>query len=399
MEQEFFITGKTLGGLEDYFLKELEASDAEEIAPIERGFRFKGDEWMLYRLNYTSRLGIRFLKEVLDFEIRDKQDFFTRLYRFPWNSLITQTQTIAIEASCEENEVFENAQDLEKQTKEALDEHFGKKYGERPIINKINPDLLIKVQISGKICNISIDTSGEPLYKRGYRSQQTEASLNEVLAAGIIAHSEWDTKMPFIDPMCGSGTLLIEAAMKASGIPAGYFRKSFGFMRWKNFDSQMWEGVKLEAAGEAIDFDGHITGLDISDQAVKIARNNIHIARMARDIELHKGDFFKTRNSGEPALIVFNPSYDPKQTERSNRDYFKNIGQHLSSQYSESTAWILVPNNEMLKSIGLEPVKRVTLLNGKNEFKLICFELCHECLQNNEEHENDPENRGTDIGW
>lgn len=372
-DQQYSYTFKTLSGLESLLEKEIIDAGAEEITPVKRGFCFKGNEELMYRLNYTSRYGIRLLVEVLRFEFTNKEDFLKQVKAFEWDTYIATDKTMAVDAVVTTSELFKNSHFAEQLTKDGIVDFFRNRYGLRPAVDKEFPDMLVNVYVNGNICVMSVDSSGESLHKRGYRIAAHVAPLNEVLAAGIIGLSGWKMDCDFIDPMCGSGTILIEAAMLANNIPAGFYRKRFGFMGWQTYKPAMFERVKKEASEKGIEFEHRIIGMDRSDDSLRSAQRNIINAKLNRDIELKSGNFFEIELDN-PGFLLFNPPYDARMPIENSREYYEKIGDTIKNRLKGSTTWLIVGNVDLWKSIGLKTSKKIPLLNGMIESRLLCFE-------------------------
>jgi len=366
-------TFKTLAGLEPLLEKELLDAGCTNPEPVKRGFMFEADEAMMYRLNYTSRFGIRLLVEVLRFRFADKDEFLKNIRAFEWDTYVGAEKTIAVDAVVTASPIFNNTHFVELLTKDGVVDFFRNRCGLRPSVDKDNPDLLINIYINHDECVVSVDSSGKSLHKRGYPIASHVAPLNEVLAAGIIGLSGWKMDCDFIDPMCGSGTILIEAAMMANNIPAGYYRNDFGFMHWQTFKPAMFERVKKEAIAQTKEFEFNIIGSDRSDDSLKAAHTNIRKARLDRDIELRRMNFFDIAPDS-PAHIVFNPPYDARLPIENSRDYYKKIGDTIKNQLQGSKVWMLVGNIDLWKSIGLKATLKIPLLNGMIDSRLLCFE-------------------------
>jgi putative N6-adenine-specific DNA methylase len=366
-------TFKTLAGLEPLLEKELNEAGCSKITTVKRGFSFEADEAMMYRLNYTSRFGIRLLVEVFQFSFQTKDEFLKNIKSFEWDTYVGTDKTIAVDAVVTSSPIFNNSHFVELLTKDGVADFFRNRFGLRPSVNKDNPDLLINVYINRDECVISVDSSGKSLHKRGYRVANHVAPLNEVLAAGIIGLSGWKMDCDFIDPMCGSGTLLIEAAMMANNIPAGYYRNDFGFMHWQTFKPAMFERIKKEAISQTKEFEFNIIGCDRSEESLKAASFNIRKAKLNRDIELKRMNFFDITLDA-PAHIVFNPPYDARLPIENSKKYYKKIGDTIKNQLNGYSIWMLVGNEDLWKSIGLKSKIKIPLLNGMIDSRLLCFE-------------------------
>ncbi len=369
----FHYTFKTLQGLEPLLEQEIVRAGCTDLLPVTRGFTFSGSEELMYKLNYTSRFGIRLLLEVHRFGFTNKEDFLQNIRSFEWDSYVSAENTIAVDAVVTSSELFNNTHFVEQLTKDGLVDFFRNRYGLRPSVNRENPDLLINVYINRNECIVSVDSSGPSLHKRGYRVASHVAPLNEVLAAGIIGLSGWDMKADFIDPMCGSGTILIEAAMMANGIPAGYFRKDFGFMHWQTFKPAMWERIRKEASAQVIESDCRIIGADRAEESLRAAAVNIKKAKLDKDIELLMGNFFDIETD-PGTFLLFNPPYDARLPIENSVEYYKKIGDTIKNRLQGSVVWMLIGNPDLWRSVGLKSTIRIPLLNGQLDSRLVCFE-------------------------
>ncbi|MPM08080.1 Ribosomal RNA large subunit methyltransferase L [bioreactor metagenome] len=369
----FNYTFKTLAGLEPLLEKELLDAGCSDLVAVKRGFTFQADESMMYKLNYTSRFGIRLLVEVLRFSFETREDFITNIRSFEWDTYVGADKTIAVDAIVTASPIFNNSHFVELLTKDGVADFFRNRCGLRPSVDKENPDLLINIYVNNDECIVSVDSSGKSLHKRGYRVASHVAPLNEVLAAGIIGLSGWKMDCDFIDPMCGSGTILIEAAMMASNVPAGYYRSDFGFMHWQTYKPAMFERIRKEANAETSEFDFRIIGADRSEESLNAAWSNIRKARFDKDIELFKHNFFEI-SPDRPAHIVFNPPYDARLPIENSKEYYKKIGDTIKNQLQGSKVWMIVGNEELWKSIGLKATIKIPLLNGMIDSRLLCFE-------------------------
>jgi len=366
-------TFKTLSGLEPLLEKELTQAGCQNIEPVKRGFCFQADESTMYKLNYTSRFGIRLLVEVLRFTFENREEFLQQIKTFEWDTFVAAEKTIAVDAFVNASPVFNNSHFAELLTKDGVVDFFRNRCGLRPSVDKESPDLLINVHINHNECVVSVDSSGSSLHRRGYRVASHVAPLNEVLAAGIIGLSGWQMDCDFIDPMCGSGTIVIEAAMMANNIPAGYYRNDFGFMHWQTFKPAMFERIKKEAMSQVQEFEHRIIGCDRSEDSLKSAWSNIRKAKLDKDIELEQGNFFDIEPD-ERSWLVFNPPYDARMPIENSKEYYKKIGDTIKNNLQGSKVWMIVGNEELWKSIGLKATIKIPLLNGMIDSRLLCFE-------------------------
>lgn len=282
-------------------------------------------------------------------------------------------QTFAIDATVY-SERYSHSQFMTLKMKDAIVDYFVANHRKRPSIDTKNPDIKFHLHIDRELVTISMDSSGAPLFKRGYRKEQTAAPINEVLAAGMLQLAGWDGKGNFLDPMCGSGTLLIEAGMVAMDLPAQIFRKEFGFMNWKNYDAELFEKIKEFRVNRVKAFEGKIVGYDINEDALDVAWKNIKAAEMDDIITVKKKNFFDSEKDMFPLLMVFNPPYDERLS-ISDEDFYKKIGDTFKTHYPNTLAWMISADLEAMKKIGLRPSRKIKLFNGKLECRFLQYEM------------------------
>lgn len=370
------IIAKTYFGLEEVLAKELRTLGAREIKIIKRGVTFNGDLGFLYKCNLWCRTALRFLVPIGEFKIRNETELYKRVYEIPWESFFTQDKTIAIDSVVNARQ-FKNSLFIAQKAKDAVVDRFRDNVGDRPSVDTRNPDVRINVHIYNENVTVSLDGSGESLHKRGYRVDVDIAPISEVLAAGILHLTEWDGMQNFIDPMCGSGTFLIEAALMAHNIPANIFRKNFGFKNWSNFDEELFQLLFDKALEKEKNFHFKIYGFDRDSLVIMKARKNLKSALVEDQVSLQKMnflDFKKPDDFKEKGLVVFNPPYGEKM-EADIPELYAGIGDTLKNDFQGYTAWILTSSIEGIKSVGLKPSKKIPLYNGKLESWLVKYEL------------------------
>jgi putative N6-adenine-specific DNA methylase len=302
------IVAKTLYGLENVLADELKSLGAGNIEIANRAVIFNGNRKLLYRVNYCAATALSFLVNIADFHIRSKEDLFREGIRIPWEKIMGPDDTFAIVPVVNSN-LFNHSGYAGLILKDCIADHFRNLTGRRPSVRTTDPDILINLHISGQKVDVSVDSSGIPLYKRGYRKEQSAAPLNEVLAAGILRIAGWDGSMPLIDPMCGSGTIPVEAGLLACKIPPGSFRKLFAFQRWKDYDQKLFEDVKEEADSRITDADVKIFASDISTLVLEHAATNIRSAGLEKYINLEEADFSTLQKKNDTGVIIMNPPY------------------------------------------------------------------------------------------
>lgn len=365
---------KTIPGLEGVLASELESLGATDILHLNRAVSFTGSLELLYRVNYCCRTALRVLKPLFHFEINEQKDLYDRLHEHPWEDILDPMQTLSIDAVISYT-VFTNSQFVAQKSKDAIVDRIREKCGTRPSVDLDHPDLRINVHLFKDLCTISLDSSGASLHRRGYRQSTGPAPINEVLAAGLLRLSGWDQTTPLFDPMCGSGTLLIEAGMLAKKIPAGYFRKDWGFMHWKDFDHGLWESVKAASDEKIVPLTVPLYGADRAHKAIVSARENIRFAGLQEGIQLKEVSFEESTPPAEKGFIVCNPPYDERIRLDDAIAFYKMIGNTLKRNYSGYTAWFISSDLASLKFIGLRPSKKITVYNGPLECRFVQFAL------------------------
>lgn len=363
---KFRLIAKTFHGLEEVLAQELENLGAEEIKILKRAVSFVGDKTLMYKTNLHLRTATRVIKPIYKFTASDTDELYKGIQEIDWSEYLSLKDTISIDSTIS-SEDFKHSKFVTYRVKDAIVDQFFDKTGDRPSVRVVNPTLRVNVHIDKNTCTVSLDSSGESLHKRGYRVAETAAPLNEVMAAGMILMSEWDKKSNFIDPMCGSGTLLIEAALIAYNIPAGLYRKEFGFQKWADFDQDLWDDIYNEET--EVDFDGKIIGCDISDKAMEIAEENIRNAGLRRKIKLNVMPFQQFIPPVEKGILITNPPYGERLKVKDLEGLYSMIGERLKHQFAGYDAWILSYGKECFDSIGLRPSRKVTLFNGPLECK------------------------------
>lgn len=373
-EQGIDLTAKTFSGMEEVLAAELSALGAKDITTGKRVVFFRGDKSTIYKANYLCRTALRILKPIGVFTVRDENELYEKVQKIDWTSLFSLRQTFVVSASVF-NSKMTHSQYVAQKTKDAVVDQFRNKFGRRPNVDKDNPTFSIDIHISGTQCTISLDSSGASLHKRGYRTEVDKAPLNEALAAGLIQLSGWNKTGDFMDPMCGSGTLPIEAAMYAMNIPAGYYRKHFAFQNWPDFDEALWKQIKQDADEQIVEHDFPIYGSDQSYKAFRIAQANIKEAQLHKDITVINKPFEKMNPESGKGILLFNPPYGERLKENDIVSLYKHIGDVLKTKFKGYEAWIITSNLDAAKFIGLKPAKKITLYNGPLESRFLKFEI------------------------
>jgi putative N6-adenine-specific DNA methylase len=374
MNQDTSFLAKTFYGFEPLLEKELRKIGAKNIKSINRAVSFEGDLGFLYKANLSLRTALRILMPIGRFPVKNQTDLYRAIDRIDWSKWFSAEQSFIIDVTLYSDH-FNHSLFVAQKAKDAIVDQFSKREGKRPSVTTENPDIRIQLHLQGDQLTISLDSSGNSLHQRGYRIETNIAPINEVLAAGMLLHSGWEGKTYFYDPMCGSGTLAIEAAMIACNIPPSLNRTSFSFMNWKNFDTELFEVIRNSCLSKVREFRGHIYASDKAPSAVRKAQENIENAGLDEYISVVRSDFFfADRPSEVPLHIVFNPPYGERLPIDADVFYGK-IGDTLKKEYQGCEAWFITANIEALKSVGLRPSRKIKMFNGKLESRLVNYEL------------------------
>lgn len=368
------MVAKTLYGFEELLAKELRNLGAVDVKPGVRNVSFYGDKGFMYKANLCLRTAIKILKPIKTFRIRNEKDLYDQIYEMHWDKYMSESDTLAIDATVY-SEVFTHSKFIALKTKDAIVDKFRNRTGIRPDIDLDHPDLRINIHIQRNECTVSLDSSGQSLHKRGYRASTNIAPINEVLAAGLVLLSGWDGQCDLLDPMCGSGTLAIEAAMIACNIPANINRKEFGFEKWLDFDEELYNKIEESCLNKIREFHYNIICYDKAPSAMRKARENVRNANLSDYITIEHEDFFKTTKASEEKLhILFNPPYGERLPVDVNM-FYQQIGDTLKQGYANTNAWFITSNMEGLKAVGLRPSRKIKLFNGKLESRLVKYEM------------------------
>jgi putative N6-adenine-specific DNA methylase len=362
MSEKFEIVAKTFQGLEQVLAEEISALGADNIQKGLRMVSFEGDKEMLYRANFCLRTAVRILKPIKHFTAETADEVYEQVKEIPWEEFMTNKSTFSVDATVNSEE-FRHSKFVAYRVKDAIADYFREKTGERPSVHISNPDLVLNIHIAQKFCTISLDSSGESLHRRGYRQEALEAPLNEVLAAGMILLTGWKGECDLIDPMCGSGTIPIEAALIARNIAPGVFRKGYAFEKWKDFDNDLFENIYNDDSKEK-PFEHHIYAYDNSPRAVAIATENIKAAGVAKNITLTLQPFQHFTQPAEKSIIITNPPYGERIKPDDLLGLYKMIGERLKHAFIGNCAWIISYQDECFAQIGLKPNVRIPLFNG-----------------------------------
>jgi len=370
MEEKFEMVAKTFAGLEEVLAEELRNLGAERVLPGRRMVSFYGDREMLYKANFCCRTAIRILKPFYKFTATNPDELYEKAKLYDWSSVLSLDKTFCIDTVAFSDE-FTHSHFVTYRVKDAIADWFREHYGDkRPGVRLTNADMMINVHIAGENVTLSLDSSGESLHKRGYRVAQTEAPINEVLAAGIILLSGWRGESPLVDPMCGSGTFLIEAALIAANINPGVYRKKFAFENWKDFDGEIFDRIYNDDSAER-EVKYKIHGADISPKAIDIARANIKNAGVGKYIDLECRPISSWTEAPQPAgVVVTNPPYGERISAPNMEALYVIIGSTLKNVFTGYDAWIIGLHEEYFQKIGLAPSTKLRLYNGPLECEL-----------------------------
>ncbi|MEZ4888849.1 MAG: THUMP domain-containing protein [Chitinophagales bacterium] len=371
----FELIAKTFHGLEETLAQEIRDIGGKVIAVQTRAVLFETDLKGMYRANLELRTALRILKPIHTFRAYKNNQLYSRTQLVNWSDYMDVDDTIAID-SVVSSQYFKHSKYVALKVKDAIVDQFREKTGSRPSVDTDEPTLRMHVYIKEQEVTLLLDASGDSLHRRGYRLEQNEAPLNEVLAAGLVLLSGWRGETPFFDPMCGSGTIPIEALMIARRIAPQLQRDYFGFLTWKDFDQDLWEGVLKEAEDRIIPCDQPIFGADISEKTLDIAVNNIERAGLEDEIELLVGDFFEqSAPFEEGGCIIMNPPYGERLQPEDIEAFYKEIGNQFKHSYTGWEAWVLSGNIPALKRLGLRASRRIPLFNGPLECRLYQFQM------------------------
>ena len=362
---EFELIAKTFMGLEPVLAQELTQLGANNVQIGRRMVSFTGDKELMYRSNFQLHTAIRILKPITHFRARTPDEVYEEVKKIDWSQYLATDKTFAVDSVVFSDE-FRHSKFVSYKVKDAIVDQFREKTGTRPNISVSNPDMRLHMHIAESDCTLSLDSSGESLHRRGYRQESTEAPLNEVLAAGMILMTGWKGDTDFIDPMCGSGTLLIEAALIARNISPGVFRKEFAFEKWPDFDADLFDEIYNDDSQER-DFKGHIYGYDIDMKCVNTARRNVKAAGLSNDITVEQADFKDFTQPERKSLLVTNPPYGERISTPDLLGTYRMIGERLKHAFQDNEAWVLSYREECFDQIGLKPSIKIPLFNGSLE--------------------------------
>ncbi len=365
---------KTLFGLEKVLADELKVLGASDIRILNRAVGFSGNMEMMYRVNYGARTALAVLMTVAEFRIRSAEDLYKSAIKVEWENYLDARDTFSV-IPVVNSRYFNHTGYAGLVLKDAVADRFRIRIGTRPSVDQSDPEILINLHISNDEVSINLDSSMLPLYKRGYRIEQGIAPLNEVLAAGMLLIAGWDASIPLSDPMCGSGTIPIEAGLMACKVPPGRFRKFFGFQRWKDYDESVFEKIKEEMDSCSIQVPVTISGSDISAMAIGQAEKNCASAGLSDSVNFEISDFRDSKSPEEPGLVFLNPPYGERISPGDTDEFYSMIGSTLKHGFPGKSVWLISSNRESLKHIGLKPKEKYFLYNGSLECLFLKYEM------------------------
>ncbi len=375
------MVAKTIFGLENLCAEELKKLGAENTEIHNRAVSFDGNLGIMYKANLLLRTALRVLVQFAEFEVNNEDDLYYKVKSIAWETMLTPDDTLAIDTVLN-TEIFNHSQYISQKTKDAICDRFREKFEKRPSVDLDNPTLRLHLHISKNRCVIALDSSGDSLHKRGYREKTNLAPINEVLAAGLIQLTEWDKRSTFIDPMCGSATILIEAAMLAANIPAGYFREQYGFMNWKQllpFNKDLWETIH-SAAIERISTENIILyGIELSPHVARKAKENVKRSKTEDMIRIRCADFLESDappTVGNKPILLMNPPYGKRMVKEEDINaLYHSVGDTFKKKYNGFECWIISSNLSALKNVGLSTSKRIVVYNGQLECRFFRYSI------------------------
>ena len=374
MKENFKMLAKTFYGFEEILEKELKQLGAQNLKRGNRFVSFEGDKGFMYKANLCLRTALKILKPIHSERIQNEESLYKVFYNFPWEDHIDVSSKFVID-SVVNGQIFTHSQFVSQKAKDGIVDQFRDRFSKRPTVDLNRPDLRINLHINNDYCTISLDTSGASLHQRGYRTVTNIAPLNEVLAAGLIQLSGWQANTDFLDPMCGSGTFLIEAAMFALKIPANINRKTFAFEKWKDWDPELFEIIKESQLKKVINPKIQISGSDKAPSAIEKAKQNIENANLSDFIKIQKKDFFQLdKLTKGPLHLLMNPPYG-ERLEGDINALYQGIGDGFKQSFPNTHAWLISSNMEAIKCIGLRPSRKIKVFNGKLESRLLYFPI------------------------
>ena len=372
--ENYKMIAKTFFGFEEILAKELDKLGAQEVEIGTRAVSFKGDKGFMYKANLSLRTALKILKPIYYFRATNDQNLYKGIQSMDWSKYLNADQSFVIDTTIHSDN-FKHSQFVSQKSKDAIVDQFRERTGQRPSVDKDFPDLRINIHIDRDQVSVALDTSGDSLHHRGYRTATNIAPINEVLAAGMVLLSGWDGQSDFLDPMCGSGTILAEAAMIACNIPANINRKEFAFEKWNDWDNDLFDQIVDSLLKKTREFHYTIKGFDKAPSAVNKAKDNIANANLSEYISIEQKNFFDTeKETSGPLHLLFNPPYGERLDIELER-FYREMGDTMKQHYPGTNAWFITGNLEALKFVGLKPSRKIKLFNGSLEARLVKYEM------------------------
>ncbi len=374
---ELRLTAKTIYGLEEVLSFELKKLGARDIELHNRAVSFTGDKGLIYKCNLHLRTALRILVPIEKFEVQDEQSLYDGIKAIDWEQYMGVDDTLGIDCVLN-TPIFSHSLFIAQKAKDAIADQFRERYNKRPSVDLAKPVLRIHILIYNNLCTVALDSSGESLHKRGYRDQVNLAPINEVLAAGLVLLSGWNRSSNLIDPMCGSGTILIEAALIAANIPPGYYKDDFGFMRWNRFlpyDAELWQRIYDAAIDRIVEVTPNIYGGEISHNVARKAKENVKLAKvedMVRIRECAMEEFEAPEGGG---VVIMNPPYGERMDKQDSNELYASMGDTFKKRFTGYDCWIISSNMEALKYVGLKSSRRIPVANGHLDCRFVKYEM------------------------
>jgi len=369
----FSMVAKTLFGIEAVLADDLAALGASDIKPLNRAVSFTGDTRLLYRSNFHLRTALKILIPIHESELKDENQLYDYIRSISWEKYLGVDDTLAIEVALK-SDLYTHSQFVAQKIKDAVVDQFRDKYGRRPSVDLESPHVRINAYIRNKTSTLSLDSSGDPLYRRGYRFRQGPAPLNEVLAAGLIKLTGWKS-VPLVDFMCGSGTIPVEAAMMAAEIPPGALGRGYGFQKWRDYDKDLFQEIAHEKKWYSNKTRLPVYASDISPETIRLAMSHARNARVVDQINFQTCHFNDYVPPSEPGIVLINPPYGERIIPDDINSLYAEIGDKLKKSFQGYTAWIFSGNPDALKNVGLKPGKKIPMFNGQLACRFISYSL------------------------
>ena len=371
----FQLTATTLAGFEEILAEELKSFGASDVELGRRAVLFKGDLGFMYKVNFRSRFALRVLKPIKSFVAIDENAYYARIKAFPWEKYISNDKTFSIKCALN-SQTYTHSLYMSLKAKDAIVDRLRDKTGDRPNVDRENPDLPIHIYIDKELVTISLDSTGHSLHMRGYRQITGQAPINEVLAAGIVEFSEWDPSTPLYDGMCGSGTIAMEAAIKGLKMPPGFFRKlGYAFEKWPDFDRQLFDTIIDGSMDKISDAPLKIYASDVSANVVSKAKKNVYNAELEDEIQVSVQDFFELQPSENRGTLILNPPYGERMNKEDIDDLYKRMGDAFKQNWKGFSCFMITGNLSALKRVGLRSSMKKELFNGSIDCRLARFDV------------------------